>query len=263
MMVGVPETSQWKKSDLFAGGEGYGPAYLKPVKSAPQQISEAIRQSILDGTLAPGAQLPTEAELAATFSVSRPTLREALRELHSAGLLVPGRGRGNHHRIAEFSPRWLANSVTEYVTMSVASRTTTATQLAEVRGSLEVLAAELAAVNRTDEELERLFEAIPDSDERDHETLMRQDMHFHRTLAEATHNPLLVAYIGAGIVAVQKFTGQMHAYSDRLVAHLDEVHAAVAEKDPAKAAEAMRTHLHHFAGFYAPGEAPKGCDEEA
>ncbi|MFD0852721.1 GntR family transcriptional regulator, partial [Actinomadura adrarensis] len=106
-MVGVSDTSQRKKSDLFAGSDAAGPAYLKPVKSAPQQISEAIRQSILDGSLAPGAELPTEAEMAATFNVSRPTLREALRELHSGGLLVPGRGRGNHHRVAEFSPRWL------------------------------------------------------------------------------------------------------------------------------------------------------------
>ncbi|MFD0855238.1 FadR/GntR family transcriptional regulator, partial [Actinomadura adrarensis] len=162
-----------------------------------------------------------------------------------------------HHRVAEFSPRWLANSVTEYVTMSVASRTTTAAQLAEVRGSLELLSAELAARNRTDEQLEQLFEAIPNSGENNHEVLMRQDMHFHRILAECTQNPLLVAYIGAGIVAVQKFTGQMHAYSDRMVAHLDEVHAAVAQRDPAKAAAAMRSHLHYFAGFYSSGEADR------
>ncbi|MDI9915743.1 FCD domain-containing protein [Rhodococcus sp. IEGM 1379] len=51
-------------------------------------VSGRIRAAILDGTLPVGESLPTEAELAQTFSVGRSTVREALRVLQAQGLVT-------------------------------------------------------------------------------------------------------------------------------------------------------------------------------
>src|SRR5690606_34400365 len=51
------------------------------------QIADQIREQISAGAVAPGKQLPSERELAASLGVSRPTLREALIALEVAGLV--------------------------------------------------------------------------------------------------------------------------------------------------------------------------------
>ncbi|MCK0196639.1 phosphonate metabolism transcriptional regulator PhnF [Ancylobacter sp. 6x-1] len=59
-----------------------------------KQIAEAITAEIAEGRLAPGARLPTEAELAERFGVNRHTLRRALGVLTEQGVIeaTPGRG---------------------------------------------------------------------------------------------------------------------------------------------------------------------------
>ncbi|MGL5810246.1 MAG: GntR family transcriptional regulator [Nocardioides sp.] len=59
-----------------------------------QQIADELRARIADGTRAPGAKLSTETELAAQFSVSRPTARQALTALANEGLLTSQAPRG-------------------------------------------------------------------------------------------------------------------------------------------------------------------------
>lgn len=56
-------------------------------------IAEDISRLIQDNELAPGHQLPAEEELAKIFAVSRPTVREALRELEVSGVIIRTRGR--------------------------------------------------------------------------------------------------------------------------------------------------------------------------
>lgn len=70
-----------------------------------QQLSSALRAGIADGSLPPGAQLPTEAELQSKFGISRSVARQALAGMASDGLIQRGRGRGSvvaprfeHHR---------------------------------------------------------------------------------------------------------------------------------------------------------------------
>src|ERR1700739_1481239 len=52
-----------------------------------QQIAEDLRAQIESGTLAPGAQLPTELELRDRYSSSRNTIRDAIKRLTSQGLV--------------------------------------------------------------------------------------------------------------------------------------------------------------------------------
>ena len=61
------------------------------------QVEQQIREAILDGQFAQGEKLPPETALAQQFGVSRPTIREALGALVSAGLIrkIPGVAGGS------------------------------------------------------------------------------------------------------------------------------------------------------------------------
>jgi len=60
-----------------------------------RHIATTLEAEIAAGTLAPGAQLPTEAALAARFHVNRHTIRRALEELSRSGLIRVEQGRGS------------------------------------------------------------------------------------------------------------------------------------------------------------------------
>jgi GntR family transcriptional regulator len=63
-------------------------------RPASRRIADELRQSIESGELAPGAQLPSERQLAATHGTARNTAREAIRLLADSGLVIAEQGRG-------------------------------------------------------------------------------------------------------------------------------------------------------------------------
>ena len=69
---------------------------FKPIqpKKVSTQIADQIRDSILAGEFSPGDKLPPERELAEMFGVSRPSVREALNILATAGLVMSYQGGG-------------------------------------------------------------------------------------------------------------------------------------------------------------------------
>ncbi|HTY73812.1 MAG TPA: GntR family transcriptional regulator [Actinomycetes bacterium] len=63
-------------------------------RSLAAQLADRIRQAIVDGTFGRGEQLPSEERLCEVFRVGRTTVREALKELQSEGVVQVRRGRG-------------------------------------------------------------------------------------------------------------------------------------------------------------------------
>jgi GntR family transcriptional regulator len=61
-----------------------------------RQVEEALRERIREGCFAPGEQLPPENELAATYGVSRATVRAALANLQREGTVVRRQGAGTY-----------------------------------------------------------------------------------------------------------------------------------------------------------------------
>lgn len=106
-------------------------------RTASDDIAQAIRQYIQG--LQPGDKIGTEQTLAAEFGVSRPTIREALRQLSAEGLVttIPQKGA----IVAVPSPKEAA-------------------EVYEVRALLEGAAAQECAENATDEQLHALREAF-------------------------------------------------------------------------------------------------------
>ncbi|MDI3547286.1 MAG: GntR family transcriptional regulator, N-acetylglucosamine utilization regulator [Halanaerobiales bacterium] len=58
------------------------------------QLKEILREKIETGELKPGDLLPSERELSEKYKISRPTIRQALKELVNEGLLYREKGRG-------------------------------------------------------------------------------------------------------------------------------------------------------------------------
>jgi len=69
------------------------------IKKISTQIAEQIRSAILAGEYIPGDKLPSERELADIFGVSRPSVREALNMLASAGLIASYQGSPNKRQL--------------------------------------------------------------------------------------------------------------------------------------------------------------------
>ena len=107
-------------------------------RSRSERTTEALRNAILDGTLAPGERL-IEERLSDQYGVSRVPIREAIQRLIAEGLAVPLEGRGA--AVAVTTPAL-------------------AEELVEVRAVLEGLNARLAARRRGPAVVERLVEAL-------------------------------------------------------------------------------------------------------
>ncbi|MER5482346.1 GntR family transcriptional regulator [Streptomyces sp. NPDC002812] len=70
----------------------------RPSPSRRHAIAEDLRNQISTGHLKAGERLPSEAQLAASYTVSTPTLRSALALLQSEGLIEKVHGSGNFVR---------------------------------------------------------------------------------------------------------------------------------------------------------------------
>ena len=139
------------------------------------EAADRIRESILQGTVPPGAPL-REVDLATRLDVSRGSVREGLALLERDGLVVSEWHRGA--RVIELTP----TDVDEVYT---------------VRGALERLAAHRAAARVTDDrlaELSGLVDALDRalSDDTDAVELLRLDLGFHDLLYEIAANTRLV-----------------------------------------------------------------------
>jgi DNA-binding FadR family transcriptional regulator len=222
------------------------------VRTAPEQIRAQVRDSILDGSLRPGDRLPSEGAMAEMFGCSRPTVREALRTLRADGVLTSARGRGGGYRVAELSLQALGASVGEAISLSLGMKTLDYSQLFAVRFDLELRSAATAAQARTEADLEALRDTLPaDPAELPVEAALSADVAFHRALAEASHNPLLIGFAGATATAFRRFSEEVREVDPpKVLDGIEEVVDAVAAQDPDAAREAMRAHLAYFSRHF-------------
>lgn len=99
-----------QRETAVIGGESGATHGASVRKARHRHVIDALLGDIAAGRFRPGERLPTEAELAKTFSASRSTIGRAMRELQSRGLLNRQRGSGTHvarqdsKRIALFTP---------------------------------------------------------------------------------------------------------------------------------------------------------------
>src|ERR1700737_2019343 len=136
---------------------------LKPVDvpKASDVLARELRERILSGELVEGTALPAERELVKQTQMSRATVREALRILEVQNLVRVRAGRAGGAFVQRPSTKSMASSVR----MVIRGQKIKLADLMETREALEPFCAELAARNRTDEdlaELDRANEALAD-----------------------------------------------------------------------------------------------------
>ncbi|QJI30872.1 FadR family transcriptional regulator [Pseudomonas sp. ADAK18] len=204
-------------------------------RSLVDQALEQLRHRITEGKWAIGERLPTEPELSAELGISRNTVREAMRVLAFSGLIEIRQGDGSYLR-----------SMTDPLGAMKALSHCTLAQAQETRQILETEAIGLAALRRTDEDLQGLREALKTSGEHYHgdlEHYISCDLVFHRRLVDAAHNPALSelyhyfsSIVGAQLRQTLNIKPRRQAVFDLHAELLD----AVEQQDPERAKSLSR-----------------------
>jgi len=166
-------------ADLFQPLDDH-PAY--------RQIANLIERRIVDRSLRTGDPLPSETDLARQFGVNRSTVREAIRELETHGLL--GRGRGEKRlRVTRPEPRRISSGVSR----ALALHDVTFLELWEAMMAIEPAAAQYAAVRRSAAQLQSLVRtgARFKRDAADTAAAVAAVVDFFTTVAAASGNQVL------------------------------------------------------------------------
>ena len=156
-----------------------------------EQLVEKLGSLVLKGVLSPGEQLPPERQLAEMLSVSRASLREALKALQVMGVLEIRQGSGNY--LAEAATEILKTPARVLVPL----RGLTQAELFEVRRAMEAEAAATAAERATPADVEQLrlhLERMKTAKD-DFVAYCRHDLAFHSGIAEASGNRFFIWFL--------------------------------------------------------------------
>jgi GntR family transcriptional regulator, transcriptional repressor for pyruvate dehydrogenase complex len=222
--------------------------HLAPIdaRKRAEQVRDKLVQLIREGQLHEGEKLPTEPQLSAMFGVGRSSIREAVQSLIGLGLIEMRPGRG------AFVRRLSLNDVVRMVDGAVRLEYGAALQLHEVRAMIEITAARLASIRRTETDLATMRDAIlryrfagqsahPDR-------LIDADLAFHEAIVVATHNDVLVTVQQSvrGLLREHRrqygVAGEVDA-RPLVIAEHEEIYAAIAAGDPREAAMRMQEHM--------------------
>lgn len=217
--------------------------------SRVDDVVEFILAEIEAGRFAAGDKLPGEAELAAQAGASRLTIREAVKTLAAQRVLDPVQGRGTFVNPVE---KWL--SVEALMRMQRGNAMDVLLQLVEVRGFIEIGAAEHFARVVTDEQIEQLrlhAEAMIAAHEAsDVARMMTEDLAFHQVILDGCENPFLTATLqplSRVLVDARRATSSVPEMRAHAIEQHNLVLEALERRDPPAARKAMRSHMRQTA----------------
>lgn len=220
---------------------------LRRQKTLSEEIVAQISDDIVSGALSPGQKLPTEQEQMEHFGVSRTVIREAISALRSDGLLNSKQGLGVFVSEApQMRPFRIEPEHVETIRGVL--------DIMELRMSIEIESAGLAAERRTDEQITQMVAALKAiDDELENGNFSAElDFGFHRSIAEATGNEYFVkilGYLGSHIIPRQSVRVGPERIEDQssYMRRIHEEHRlifdAIVERNPDVAREQMRNHI--------------------
>lgn len=226
------------------------------------QVEEKVRSMIFSGELSGGEKLPAEGELARQFGVSRTTVREALRSLVTEGLLAktPGIKGGSFVQSVDYQSLgvMLRDSLHHRLQLGCLRPD----ELAMVRQYLEVPASRLAAQHRSASDLAALREIVSRQKtiSVDDPEVAELDSRFHRTIAAASGNRVLAAFVHA----LHSETEPVHHLAlspdvgRETVRQHQRIVKAIAAHDPDAAEAAVVEHLSYLREHLLPADANDG-----
>jgi len=208
-----------------------------------EEIVKQVEDSILKGKLKPGDQLPAERDLAQQFGVSRTAVREAVKTLREKGLVEAFSGRGT------FVTNGTSMAMRQSLDLMIRiNQQEGSSNLAELRFVLEPEIAGLAAERIEEQLLSTMREAVAvmDRNLHDPDAYVEADLDFHLALAEAVGNPLILSLLDSIVGLLREQRSRIFNVDrgpERGQFHHKRILAAVEQRDPGAAREAMRSHL--------------------
>ena len=229
-----------------------GSLAIERIRPAYRQVADQLRTNIVTGVLIPGQRLPIEPELAKVFGVSRSTIREALGNLTSSGLVVTRRGVNGGTWVAVPSTDQIKGYLTDSIGLMMHAETLSDDGILEARLLLEVPVAGLAAERRNDDQLRRLANDLVrgKASEAEHRSRGRS---FHLTMLEAAGNPLLDLMARPIFdVLTTRFVARASspAFWKKVNHEHRLIHEAVLVGDVKTAELTMHEHVHHLNSVY-------------
>ena len=209
-------------------------------------VVEYVSQLIRDGHVAPGAKVPSEAEIIRVLGVSRSVVREAMSHLQASGLVETRQGIGTFALARAPQPMGLA------VAAEMSKDDVLA--LLELRISLETESAGLAAGRRSEAQLAQVRAALNIFLARCQaggETAAA-DTQFHLAIAQASGNRYLydvLDHMGRELLPRARLSSARiprdspAIFIERVTREHEDIYTALERRDAESARAAMRTHL--------------------
>ncbi len=226
-----------------------GDALFRPVRAgiAFEETINRLLQTIRLGIVPPGEALPAERDLATRFSVSRDTVRDAIRSLSDAGFLVSRRGRYGGTFVVDALPPRGALSAIEGIVASAPFTTEEIEDVLALREILEVGAARTAAAKSLSAaDREMLWSRLDETASASIADYRRLDSRLHLTIGELVGAPSLVPLLADNRMRVNELLDRIPLLQPN-IEHSNQQHEAVViailTGDIERATSAMREHL--------------------
>ncbi len=218
-------------------------------------IVETLQRAIVRGDIRPGAKLPSQRAMVEQYQVSRSTVREAIAQLQSEGLLETRHGGGSysHNLLASFF--LLDNDELLLAGQSLP------VQVLEMREVLEGEAAYYCACRASDDELALLQREYGRMSQRNSgANTLRQaksDLTFHMLIAENSHHLLALSlsqilytrYFNAIYSVLSQTFKKKGRYPAQIGAQHQQIYQAIMARDADAARQAAREHIAYTRGL--------------
>jgi GntR family transcriptional repressor for pyruvate dehydrogenase complex len=210
-----------------------------------EDVTQALRQTILAGDIRPGDFFPSRKELAARFGVGVSTIHEAIQALTAVGLVESHPGKGT----------WVRDDALDTLIHPTAVEnrlgTLRARPVFEARSTIEVALTELAATRAIPEEVARIWATLGEMEAalQDEAAFVEADLAFHRAVARAGHNELLEQFYHVSHKLLSQVIGEMvrlPAVKENAIVLQRAIARAIEQRDPARARQAALDHMAHI-----------------
>lgn len=209
----------------------------KVYEEVAQQIERLIRKK-----LRPGDKLPSERELAEMLSVSRSSVRDAIRGLELRGMVEPRQGAGTI--VCEA----LSESLTHPFGNALIRRRERVGELLDFRKMLEPPLAGRAAMHATIDEISEMAEILQRQEEKllQGDVAVAEDAEFHYNIAMASGNSVVLKVLDILMDLLRdtrERSLQVEGRAQKSLAGHRRILAAIKRHDPDAAQLAMRQHI--------------------
>ena len=218
------------------------------MKEQKQRLSDIVTEklsTLIKNEYHEGSKIPTEDQLAKMFSVSRITVREAVSNLKTRGILEVRQGDGTYVKV--LSPSALMQPIIPILAL----KNVDLEKIYEVRILIEVKAASICAKIGLSEENDKLIEDLMEqmnqrAMSKDIFEYNKLDLTFHKTIVRCCDNEILYT-INEMLLdlieeTIQKTCVKLEHVVDSLIYH-NKIFSAIRDRNPELAAKAMTEHI--------------------